>query len=87
MGRSCRKGIHVQRTNILLDQQGYVAIKCRYINLYTKQYERRLFISTMQKYGIEDKAVIQNAYQDILHNMTQERQIAKSASPIWKNDW
>lgn len=45
------------------------------------------FISTMQKYGIEDKAVIQNAYQDILHNMTQERQIAKSASPIWKNDW
>lgn len=35
------------------------------------------FISTMQKYGIEDKAVIQNAYQDILHNMTQERQIAK----------
>lgn len=35
------------------------------------------FISIMQKYGIEDKAVIQNAYQDILHNMTQERQIAK----------
>lgn len=35
------------------------------------------FISIMQKYGIEDKEVIQNAYQDILHNMTQERQIAK----------
>lgn len=35
------------------------------------------FISIMQKYGVEDKAVIQNAYQDILHNMTQERQIAK----------
>lgn len=35
------------------------------------------FISIMQKHGIEDKEVIQNAYQDILHNMTQERQIAK----------
>lgn len=35
------------------------------------------FISIMQKYGIEDKVVIQKAYQDILHNITQEQQIAK----------
>ena len=35
------------------------------------------FISIMQKYGIEDKVVIQKAYQDILHNITQEQQIIK----------
>lgn len=39
--------------------------------------KENFFISTMQKYGIQDKVVIKNAYQDILHNMTQERQIAK----------
>ena len=35
------------------------------------------FTAIMQKYGIVDKVVIQNAYQDIVDNIAKEQEIAK----------
>lgn len=39
--------------------------------------KEELFISIMRKHGVADNAVIHNAYQDILHEITQEHQVVK----------
>lgn len=39
--------------------------------------KEELFIAIMRKHGVADNTIIHNAYQDILHEITQEHQVAK----------
>lgn len=47
------------------------------MNLKQNNMKEDFFTAIMQKYGIDDKTVIQNAFQDIVDHIAEEQEIAK----------